>query len=897
MRAACNRFATLPDQGIEIIGRVERLEDFYRSVDLVINPMMFGTGLKIKTVEALSFGHSIISTWAGMSGILEATHPYHACESIEDLLQAIDLIMRQPTALSELRQASRKLFADYYADTMAQLQKIFPRVDQGAGVSQFEREGLTVEAHEFGHRGWYTTESDHEGQVFRWIGPDPVAEITVKVPRHAPVACTLAVINTIQSDIFKSLQIQIDGMPADIDMDTPDNRVAAGLLVCDAAEAGDPNVKTNSPLRCAKPLPRWQSIHPQWICAALGLPCAISFSNRHEGMNMNRPKAIRTPKSKRSVIRGEAASDRAAIFQETSFQDTSDDAPIFQEQISTAVAGAVAPQTNGESRPVVAPHEVVLDVVTAYRIAGWAWNPGQPDEKLAFNIFFGDTEVATVRADRYREDLKVANKGDGHHAFEWAPDPSLLPDGGCLVSLRQLDTNALLGTPKPLILQPGKPPSRAAKGLTEVVGYIDQAEPYRISGWAFNPNRPIEPLVVELLFNGTSLAKLRCDEYRKDLKEAGFGDGRHSFAWVPDPSLLQPGSYTIELRDIGSGGKLLATRSMFYRPAMLIDGAVALRANGDLEGWAWNKFRPNDALSVGLFDGENLLVTAVADKYDPKLAAEGVGSGAHGFALRPPAFYDGEPRMLSVKALPSCVELAGSPVLIPLHVGRQLSLHPSMNNLDPEQTSRTLIEAVTNLSRCVMPPARVDVDAYKRSCLDALVFLYSAEKSAGSAEIVFPEFSDPQVSIIIPVYNQFEYTWRCLKSVAVATMGLSFEVIVMDDCSSDETSSLPKRVSGLRYIRQEKNKNFLLNCSQGAEAARGKYLYFLNNDTELTPGAIQALLQTFVDFPDAGAVGSKLIYSGWEPARGWFRDLGQRRVSSHRPPGARRTLAAIQILA
>ena len=524
------------------------------------------------------------------------------------------------------------------------------------------------------------------------------------------------------------------------------------------------------------------------------------------------------------------------------------------------MAGAVAPQTNGESRPVVAPHEVVLDVVTAYRIAGWAWNPGRPDEKLAFNIFFGDTEVATVRADRYREDLRVANKGDGHHAFEWAPDPSLLPDGGCLVSLRQLDTNALLGTPKPLILQPGKPPSRAAKGLTEVVGYIDQAEPYRISGWAFNPNRPIEPLVVELLFNGTSLAKLRCDEYRKDLKEAGFGDGRHSFAWVPDPSLLQPGSYTIELRDIGSGGKLLATRSMFYRPAMLIDGAVALRADGDLEGWAWNKFRPNDALSVGLFDGENLLVTAVADKYDPKLAAEGVGSGAHGFALRPPAFYDGEPRMLSVKALPSCVELAGSPVQIPLHVGRQLSLHPSMNNLDPEQTSRTLIEAVTNLSRCVMPPARVDVDAYKRSCLDALVFLYSAEKSAGSAEIVFPEFSDPQVSIIIPVYNQFEYTWRCLKSVAVATMGLSFEVIVMDDCSSDETSSLPKRVSGLRYIRQEKNKNFLLNCSQGAEAARGKYLYFLNNDTELTPGAIQALLQTFVDFPDAGAVGSKLIY-------------------------------------
>jgi len=91
-------------------------------------------------------------------------------------------------------------------------------------------------------------------------------------------------------------------------------------------------------------------------------------------------------------------------------------------------------------------------------------------------------------------------------------------------------------------------------------------------------------------------------------------------------------------------------------------------------------------------------------------------------------------------------------------------------------------------------------------------------------------------------------------------VGLSFEVIVMDDCSSDETSTLPQRASGLRYIRQEKNQHYLLNCSQGAQAARGKYLYFLNNDTELTPGTIRGLLQTFVDFPEAGAVGSKLIY-------------------------------------
>src|ERR1700683_2483104 len=117
----CDRIRELAGDGIEVIGRVERIEDFYGSVDLIVNPMMFGTGLKIKTVEALSFGAPIVSTRAGMSGIGEATHPYHNCDSIEDVLNVLDLIIRQPTALSELRQVSRKLFADYYADTMAQL--------------------------------------------------------------------------------------------------------------------------------------------------------------------------------------------------------------------------------------------------------------------------------------------------------------------------------------------------------------------------------------------------------------------------------------------------------------------------------------------------------------------------------------------------------------------------------------------------------------------------------------------------------------------------------------------------------------------------------------------------------------------------------------------------------
>jgi hypothetical protein len=79
--------------------------------------------------------------------------------------------------------------------------------------------------------------------VFRWIGPDPEAEITVKVPRHVPVACMLSVINTVQPDVFKSIEIEVDGMSADINLGMPDNQVGPVRFVMPPRH-GDPNVKT-----------------------------------------------------------------------------------------------------------------------------------------------------------------------------------------------------------------------------------------------------------------------------------------------------------------------------------------------------------------------------------------------------------------------------------------------------------------------------------------------------------------------------------------------------------------------------------------------------------------------------------------------------------------------------
>lgn len=123
-----------------------------------------------------------------------------------------------------------------------------------------------------------------------------------------------------------------------------------------------------------------------------------------------------------------------------------------------------------------------------------------------------------------------------------------------------------------------------------------------------------------------------------------------------------------------------------------------------------------------------------------------------------------------------------------------------------------------------------------------------------------PYSPDPMVSIIIPVYNQFEYTRACLRSISENCSEDSIEVIVADDCSTDQTMGLKKHVENLRVIRNEKNLRFILNCNNAARHARGKYLLFLNNDTIVKKNWLSSLVRLMESDPSIGLAGSKFVY-------------------------------------
>src|SRR6266542_4216899 len=143
----------------------------------------------------------------------------------------------------------------------------------------------------------------------------------------------------------------------------------------------------------------------------------------------------------------------------------------------------------------------------------------------------------------------------------------------------------------------------------------------------------------------------------------------------------------------------------------------------------------------------------------------------------------------------------------------------------------------------------------------------------------FPAHEQVEVSVIIPVFNQLQFTHACLASLQTAQERARFEVIIVDDCSTDKTTEVVAQIHGVVYLRNETNSGFIVSCNRGAAKARGKYLLFLNNDTTVKDGWLSALMNTFAEEPQAGAVGSKLVYPDgrlqeaggiiWQDASGW----------------------------
>lgn len=121
------------------------------------------------------------------------------------------------------------------------------------------------------------------------------------------------------------------------------------------------------------------------------------------------------------------------------------------------------------------------------------------------------------------------------------------------------------------------------------------------------------------------------------------------------------------------------------------------------------------------------------------------------------------------------------------------------------------------------------------------------------------DHSTKLVSIIIPVHNNWHLTKACLDSIRFNTT-VPYEVLLVDDCSSDETSLAIRAYEEVRVIRNETRRSFSASNNVAAKEARGEFLCLLNNDTFVTPFWLEPLIAVTQLNPTAGVVGGKHLF-------------------------------------
>ena len=173
----------------------------------------------------------------------------------------------------------------------------------------------------------------------------------------------------------------------------------------------------------------------------------------------------------------------------------------------------------------------------------------------------------------------------------------------------------------------------------------------------------------------------------------------------------------------------------------------------------------------------------------------------------------------------------------------------SRSRLFARQISEKLPKSIQNLIRTSLAP---EIHLQKN------IFFYSLDLGFG-----IPTSDEPEVTIVIPVYNNWWVTYKCLRALQRSFNLCKYEVIVVNDASTDQTRDGLRNIRGIKVVHNKVNVGYLESTNRGASLAAesSNYIVLLNNDTEPIADWIDELLLVFKMHSDAAIVGSTLFYS------------------------------------
>ncbi|MBU2877767.1 glycosyltransferase [Aliiglaciecola lipolytica] len=367
-----------------------------------------------------------------------------------------------------------------------------------------------------------------------------------------------------------------------------------------------------------------------------------------------------------------------------------------------------------------------------------------------------------------------------------------------------------------------------------------------LSGWYFNNTPSSESSSFQIEINGKVIGTGEASLFRQDLKDAGFTDGCHAFRVFIDDKITEYGELSIRLCS-ETGDKVEGNSFLFERT------------------------EPTFEMDLKFKDSFNFIFNVQSDQAYPNLRLQlnagnklvyfqhlNVITGNNQVSVSiPTELLDGIERLYTIG-------LEGSSnALWQGHAKFSPIITPREHLKNPHKATRLISDCAQAAFRYeslkLWFDEKLDLATLNNIHNAHSVLCEGWNNRKEYPKLSLPKFDKPLVSIIIPAYNKFELTYHCIASLILAYNKTPFEVILADDCSTDETEEAEIYIENLIVSRNEKNLMFLRNCNKAAEICQGEYLLFLNNDTEVTSCWLDELIEVISSNDDCGIVGSKLL--------------------------------------
>jgi GT2 family glycosyltransferase/glycosyltransferase involved in cell wall biosynthesis len=384
----------------------------------------------------------------------------------------------------------------------------------------------------------------------------------------------------------------------------------------------------------------------------------------------------------------------------------------------------------------------------------------------------------------------------------------------------------------------------------QIKGSIDRVEAGMIYGWAaFTESSKAVNIHIEC--EGKIVASGCCDTFRKDLQDAGVNEGKHAFSFdINDnwPGVVE--EVTLTMLNAATMKVIPGIKKTIEVFNGVIKGKIIREEHGNLIINIYSD-SPLGAQKINLYHEDKLIhhvnIDTPAHEMDVTLVTP--------LALRDckrhlfKVAVEGQAQIIATELL------AVNAITTPWQYLKESYNKPGFLYLSKQADSR--YESLEFQLQAIVK---------KETSLtaDNLLKVHGLIVEGYHGRTKFPAFSlpkcdKPEVSIIVPAYNKFELTYHCIASIALAYNKTSYEVILADDCSTDETTQASDIIENVVISKNPENLRFLRSCNRASKIAKGEYIIFLNNDTEVTSYWLDELINKMKADLSIGLTGSKLL--------------------------------------